>query len=156
MRKILNWAGTGLVAVIGIGVGWASLLFLISPMFHSSEPGFAQGLIPYGSGLDLEVDRRLTAALEQKFPAGTKEIQLKTILYLQGFRSVLPLLAICEPRELLPFSERSALCDDWLNNTLKYSWDTDIGCRPAITVKWTTNRQAEVTTVNGYYQGGCR
>jgi hypothetical protein len=154
MRRILNWAGAGLIAVVGIGGGWASLYFLISPFFHFSEPAFAERLVPENEAIvmDRDVDHRLTAALEQRFPPGTKESQLKIILYLQGFRSVLPLPVSCD----IPVpNDRSAICDDEdVNQTLKYIWHTGIKCRHAISVRWTANSQAELRTVNGYYRGG--
>ena len=155
MKRVLDWAGAGLVAIVGMGLGLTSL-FLIRPYFHSSEPAFAEGLVPNNQAIiiDRDVDDRLTAALKQKFPPGTKESWLKMILYLQGFRSVPPISLNCDPGDyLLPY-DKSAICDEHVDATLKYIWYTDVKCRHGISVRWATNGQAQVEALSGYYRGG--
>ncbi|MGA2293025.1 hypothetical protein [Bradyrhizobium sp.] len=109
----------------------AATLFVFSPAaLHSRPPPIAQG----EDWFHFEAaSRKLTEVLQSKFPVGSRDDILKSILLDQGFR----------PEQ-----------KDKRKRTLVYEWG-GLGCVESISVVWSSDELGALTHVEGSYHGAC-
>jgi hypothetical protein len=122
----------------------------LGPLFSNSHPpATADGLFTsWDSRLWGEDHRKFIAILEQKFPVGTNEAQLKSTLLSQGFK---PATARnCEPESNVyhrcpPHDQRKGL---------SYAWNS-FPCGQFIEVWWTAGDSGDINWISGNHFGGC-
>jgi hypothetical protein len=133
-----------------------ALLFIGHLFATKTPPQIAEGLIPESGKVDREeIDRKLTAVLEQHFPAGTSEHALTTILLAQGFQPMPPPPSNCVPQgQRMPVGVVYSQCYD-PTNTLKYRWNRGLVCGETITVKWQRDDRMQIAQLKGYYDLAC-
>jgi hypothetical protein len=170
MRRLLRWVLIGVVSIVVVAVVSfiAALIFLPQARMFAvpvaswllfakkPPPAFAERLIPSAGPLDSPaISRKLTAALEEKFPLGAKADDLKRFLISQGFRSLKPPPANCVPAgQSAPVGVAYVNCYD-INNRLEYHWNAGMVCGETIVVHWSANGREELTHLAGGYQAAC-
>jgi hypothetical protein len=164
MKRIGKWILIAFALVVGAG----AILLLLNPgtsvlfaaIFFAdvSDPGpppVAEGQITGYGGWE-EGGRKLSAVLERRFPNGTPESNLISVLLGQGFQSLPPRPTYClPPGQAAPNNTcPSAEDDEKRKRTLEYTWANGI-CRNSISIVWTADDRGEITHVQGGYGGGC-
>jgi hypothetical protein len=135
---------------------------LIAPLLNNSRPPpIAQGVITKEDWPHFETaSKKLTETLQSKFPVGSREEVLKSILLGQGFRSVEPPPSNCiPPGQDVPVGVIFYRCltpeqEEQRRRTLVYKWGGGI-CTEFIHVIWSRDELGTLTHVEGRYYGAC-
>jgi len=169
MKRIGKWILIAFALVIG---AVAVLLYLkpqmlltaaiiVTMLFNPGPPPIAEGQITSNEWMHWEEGgRRLTAVLERRFPNGTPESSLKSVLLKQGFHSIPPPPADClPPGQVAPVGVIYLTCltadqKEKLERTLKYTWGNGV-CSEFVQVMWSADDGGEITHVQGSYYGAC-
>jgi len=170
MKRIGKWILIAFALVVGAVVVLLLLnpgtTFLFAAIFLAmlSNPGpppIAEGQITSNEWMNWEEGgRKLTAVLERRFPIGTRESDLKSVLLTQGFRPVPPPPADClPPGQVAPLGVIYNTCltadqKEKLERTLKYTWGNGV-CSEFVQIMWSANDRGEITRVQGSYYGVC-
>jgi len=95
------------------------------------------------------VSRKFTALLEQQFPAGTLESQLRSKLMAKGFKSPPPSFGNeCQrPIQIEPIGTVSLTCS-YPANVLRYGWGVGLICGASLSVMWSTEDRVDLTGVH--------
>jgi hypothetical protein len=158
-----------IVLVVGFAILFAvsreaavAVLFVAALLIHplianTRPPPIAAGLIAtenwHHPG---EISRKLTAVLEQAFPAGSGEAALKSALQRQGFKPVAdsktPMCAVGATPAGVEVFQPCAVADP--SRVLLYKWST-FPCGSTITIRWTTRDNGAVARIDGQYDARC-
>ncbi len=169
MKRIGKWALTAFALLAGA----FAVLFVVKPdtllvaaillamLLNPGPPAIAQGQI---TGADWnhweEGGRKLTAVLEQRFPDGTPESDLKSVLLKQGFRPIPPPRPDClPPGQQAPVGVVFTNCPtadqkEKLKRTLEYRWSSGV-CNEFVQIWWSVGDRQAITRVQGSYYGAC-
>jgi hypothetical protein len=122
---------------------------------NSHPPAIADGLFTsWDWRLWGDDDRKFTAILEQKFPIGTNEAQLKSTLLGQGFKATPPRDCL-PPGQPAPIGKAIHRCPSHdQSKELRYKWSR-LHCGQFVTIWWKANDNGEITQINGIHFGGC-
>ena len=124
-------------------------------------PPIAQGAITKEDWPHFEAaSRKLTEVLQSKFPVGSREDILKSILLDQGFRPIVPPPSNCiPPGQQVPVGVVFHQCltpeqEEKRKRTLVYKWGGGV-CIDSISVIWSSDELGALTYVEGGYYGAC-
>jgi hypothetical protein len=134
----------------------------IAPLLNNTRPPpIAQGVITKEDWPHFETaSKKLTEAVQSKFPVGSSEVILKSILLGQGFRSVEAPPSNCiPPGQDVPVGVIFYRCltpeqEERRKRTLVYKWGGGI-CTESIYVIWSRDELGTLTHVEGHYYGAC-
>ena len=130
---------------------------LVFPLFGNTHPPamFDADIASMWLKWD-EGSRKITAHLQQKFPAGTTEATLKSALARQGFKPMPPPRADCVPAgQHMPIGKTYTTCSTRdPSKTLIYKWSGGV-CTSTISVRWDTNDDKVITKLDSSYYAGC-
>ena len=139
----------------------AMILLIASLLNNSKPPPIAQGVITELDPPRFETaSKKLTEALQSKFPIGSREEIFKSSLLGQGFRSVEPPPSNCiPPGQHAPVGVVVYRCltpeqEEQRKRTLVYRWSGGI-CSDSIYVTWSSDELGALTHVVGRYHGVC-
>jgi hypothetical protein len=135
---------------------------LVAPLFNNSKPPpIAQGVITKEDWPRFEAaSKKLTEALQLKFPVGSSEEALKSVLLAQGFRNIEPPPSNCiSPGQAVPVGVTFTRCltpqqEEQRKRTLVYEWGNGV-CGEKIFVIWSSNDLGALNDVKGHYSGVC-
>jgi hypothetical protein len=134
---------------------------LIAGLLNSGPPPIAQGVITKEDWPHFEAaSRKLTEVLQSKFPVGSREDILKSILLDQGFRPIVPPPSNCiPPGQQVPVGVVFHQCltpdqEEKRKRTLVYKWGGGV-CIDSISVIWSSDELGALTYVEGGYYGAC-
>jgi hypothetical protein len=138
------------------------LNILIAPLLNNSRPPpIAEDVILKEDWPHFEAaSKKLTRAVQSKFPVGSREDALKSVLLEQGFQSVGPSPSNCiPPGQQEPVGVIFNRCltleqEEQRRRTLVYRWGGGI-CSESIYVIWSSDELGELTHVEGIYHGVC-
>jgi hypothetical protein len=106
--------------------------------------------------------RRFTAAVQQRFPIGSKQNLLEIELLKQGFHHLPESLAKCRGwNESVPIGVETIDCPSWDRNWnprhhLSYDFTGPmIVCGRNVAVVWSSDQAGNITHVEGYYNITC-
>jgi len=139
-----------------------AIILLIALLLNDSRPPpIAQGVITELDSPRFETaSKKLTEALQSKFPIGSREEILKSSLLGQGFRSVEPPPSNCiPPGQHVPIGVIFYQCltpaqEEQRKRTLVYKWGGGI-CTEFVYVTWSSDELGTLTHVGGRYYGAC-
>jgi hypothetical protein len=130
---------------------------LVYPLFGTTHPPpmFEADLAGMWNKWD-EASRKITARLQEQFPAGMTEAVLKSTLIKQGFKPLPPPPADCVPAgQQMPVGKTYRPCPTSdPSKTLTYRWGGGV-CTSTISVRWETNSDKAITKVTGGYNAAC-
>jgi hypothetical protein len=131
-----------------------SVAIILANLRNPGPPPIAEGQI--NGNNSREVSRKLTAVLERRFPNGTPESELKSVLLEQGFYSLPPRPAFCPPYGQAAPNPTclSADEDEKRKRTLNYKWSDGV-CSHSVSIVWSADVRGEITDVQGNYSVGC-
>ena len=155
--KCRIWA----LAAVGTGIAALSVIYsqeirnVVDPLWSAitanrNPPQMAAGHLSEDDWSDRSnVSRKFTALLEQQFPAGTLESQLRSKLASEGFRSPPPSFRNeCQrPIQIEPIGTVSITCS-YPANVLRYDWGVGFICRASLHVMWSTEDRVDLTGVH--------
>jgi hypothetical protein len=167
-------AGIWFVAILALFAAIISGLFifhptarlvmsvLIAPLLNNSgPPPIAQGVITKEDRLHFQAaGKKFTETLQSRFPIGSREDVLKSILLGQGFRSAKSPPPNCIPLgQPVPVGVVFYRCptpqeEEQRKRTLVYEWTNGI-CGQTLFVIWSSNELGALTDVRGHYSGAC-
>jgi hypothetical protein len=98
--------------------------------------------------------RKMSEVLATKFPTGTTEARLVQELRREGFEFPPPPPNNCIPRGETPSAGRVVSCYD-PTKMLEYTWSIGLVCRNFITLRWSTDSDAKITRLEGFFNPGC-
>jgi hypothetical protein len=169
VKRIGKWVLIALALIFAA----LAILFLVKPdtllvaaiiltmLFNPGPPPIAEGQITSNEWMHWEEGgRKLTAVLERRFPNGTPEFDLKSVLLKQGFHPVPPPPADCLPPGQIPpvgVIYRTCLTADQkekLERTLEYTWGNGV-CTEFVQVWWSVDDRHDITQAQGSYYGAC-
>ncbi len=173
MVKCRVWA----LAAAGTGIAALSVIYseeirnVVDPLWSAIVANrhppqmVAANLSEDGWSDQSNVGRKFTALLEQQFPAGTLESQLRSKLMAEGFKSPPPSSrSECQrPIQIEPIGTVSITCS-YQANILRYDWGVGVICGASLTVMWSTEdgvdltgvpRRPRIARVVGKYYGAC-
>jgi hypothetical protein len=151
--------GTALAVLIVINPGAAIILFAmrVFPLFGNTSPPpmFEADVAGMWMKWD-EAGRKITAHLQEQFPAGTTEAALKSALARQGFKPLPPPPADCVPPGVqMPIGKTYTPCPTRdPSKALVYRWGGGV-CTSTVSVRWETGGGETVTQVTGGYNAAC-
>jgi hypothetical protein len=162
-----------LLAILALVAATLSGLFVFSPaarlvmgiliagLLYNSPPPIAQGVITKEDWPHFEAaSRKLTKVLQSKFPVGSREDILKSILLGQGFRPIEPPPSNCiRPGQQVPLRVVFQWCltpeqEEKRKRTLEYKWGGGV-CTESVSVIWSSDELGALTHVQGGYHGAC-
>ncbi|MGA9300526.1 MAG: hypothetical protein WA832_07225 [Bradyrhizobium sp.] len=151
--------GGGLAVLFIINPGATIILFtmLVFPLFGNTKPPSLFEADIAGMWTKwYEAGRKITAHLQQQFPAGTTEATLKSALTRQGFKPLPPPPADCVPSGVqIPIGKIYTSCPTRdPSKTLVYEWSGGV-CTSTVSVRWETDVGETITQVNGNYYAAC-
>ncbi len=170
MKRSAIW----FLAILALVAATLSGLFVFSPtarlvmgiliaglLNDSRPPPIAQGAITKEDWPHFEAaSRKLTEILQSKFPVGSREDILKSILLDQGFRPIEPPPSNCiPPGQQVPVGVVFYQClnpeqEEKRKRTLAYKWGGGV-CIESISVVWSSDELGALTHVEGGYYGAC-
>jgi hypothetical protein len=169
MKRIGKWV----LIAFALVVGALAVLFFVKPetfvvaaiilamLLNPGPPPIAEGQITSSDWRkSTEINHKLTAVLERRFPNGTSETDLESVLTKQGFRPVPPPPADCwppgkiEPIGVLHYTCLTADQEAKLKRTLKYSWGDGV-CGEDVWISWSVDGDRAITSVEGRYNMAC-
>jgi hypothetical protein len=169
MKRIGKWV----LIAFALVVGAIAVLFIVKPetflvaaiiltmLLNPGPPPIAEGQITGNEWMHWdEGGRKLTAVLERRFPDGTPESDLRSVLLRQGFHPVPPPPADCwPPGQDAPIGVVHYTCltadqKDKLGRTLQYTWGDGV-CSQFVRVMWSSDGRGTVSQVRGTYHGAC-
>lgn len=134
---------------------------LIAGLLYNSPPPIAQGVITKEDWPHFEAaSRKWTKVLQSKFPVGSREDILKSILLDQGFRPIEPPPSNCiPPGQQVPLRVAFQRCltpeqEEKRKRTLEYKWGGGV-CTESVSVIWSSDELGALTHVQGGYHGAC-
>ena len=165
MKRLAIWV----LATLALVAATLSGLFVFSPtarlviaeMVNSGPPPIAQGVITKEDWPHFAAaSKKLAEVLQSKFPVGSREDVLKSILVGQGFRPADPLPTNCvPPGQQVPVGAVYYLCltpeqEERRKRTLVYKWG-GVVCTESISVMWSSDEHGALTHIEGGYYGAC-
>jgi hypothetical protein len=169
MKRSAIW----FLAILALVAATLSSLFVFSPtarlvmgiliagLFNPGPPPIVQGVITKEDWPHFEAaSRKLTEVLQSKFPVGSREDILKSILLGQGFRPMRPPPSNCiPPGQQVPVGVAFYQCltpeqEEKRRRMLVYEWGGGV-CIESITVVWSSDELGALTHVEGGYYGAC-
>lgn len=163
MKRSAIWflAILALLAVVFSPTARLVMGILIAGLLNSGPPPIAQGVITKEDWPHFEAaSRKLTEVLQSKFPVGSREDILKSILLDQGFRPIVPPPSNCiPPGQQVPVGVVFHQCltpdqEEKRKRTLVYKWGGGV-CIDSISVIWSSDELGALTYVEGGYYGAC-
>ena len=163
MKRSAIWflAILALLAVVFSPTARLVMGILIAGLLYNSTPPIAQGVITKEDWPHFEAaSRKLTEVLQSKFPVGSREDILKSILLDQGFRPIVPPPSNCiPPGQQVPVGVVFHQCltpdqEEKRKRTLVYKWGGGV-CIDSISVIWSSDELGALTYVEGGYYGAC-
>lgn len=165
LKKIsLSVLGVLALVIAGIAVLFPTqtylfALFMITNITANHHPPpLAQGVITDNDWLKWDQgSRKFTAALNKRFPPGTPESEVRTVLDSQGFKNLPPPAPDCIPEGQTPPIGRSyTTCppDDRWKRTMDYRWG-GLPCDQSLSATWFVEKRGRVVRLEGHYGGGC-
>jgi hypothetical protein len=161
------------LAILALGAATLSGLFVFSPtarlvmaiviagIFNSGPPPIVQGVIAKEDWPHFAAaSKKLTEVLKSKFPVGSRQDVLKSILVGQGFRPPDPVPSNCVPSgQQVPVGVVYYRCltpeqEERRKRTLVYKWGGGV-CMESLSVTWSSDDQGALTHVEGGYYGAC-
>jgi hypothetical protein len=137
------------------------LAIIIAEIFNPGPPPIAEGVITKEDWPHFAAaSKKLTEVLQSKFPAGSREDVLKSILASQGFRPADPVPSNCvPPGQQVPIGVVYHQCltpeqQERRKRTLIYKWGGGV-CTESISVVWSSDQHGALTHVEGGYYGVC-
>ena len=148
------------LAAAGTGIAALSVIYsreihsVIDPLWNAMTanrhpPQMVTGHLSEDDWSDRSnVSRKFTALLEQQFPAGTLESQLRSKLMAEGFKSPPPSFGHeCQrPIQIEPIGTVSVTCS-YPVNVLRYDWGVGFICGASLSVMWSSEDGVDLTGV---------
>ncbi|MGY4319839.1 hypothetical protein [Bradyrhizobium sp. JR3.5] len=169
MKRFAIWV----LAALALIAATLSGLFVFSPtarlvmaiaiaeIFDSGPPPIAEGVITKEDWPHFAAaSKKLTEVLQSKFPVGSIEGNLKSILVGQGFRPPDPIPSNCvPPGQQVPVGVAYYQCltpeqEERRKRTLVYKWGGGV-CMESISVIWSSDERGALTHIDGGYYGAC-
>jgi hypothetical protein len=103
-----------------------------------------------------EASRKLSDHVQEQFPAGTPEAELKSRLEKQGFKPLASPRRDCVPAgQAMPAGQTYTPCPTSdPSKILVYRWG-GVVCTETVAVRWTTDSVNAVTQVSARYDAAC-
>jgi hypothetical protein len=137
------------------------IAIVIAGIFNAGPPPIAKGVITKEDWPHFAAaSKKLTEVLQSKFPVGSREDSLKSILAGQGFRQVDPVPSNCiPPGQQAPIGAVYRQCltpeqEEKRRRTLVYKWSGGV-CSESISVTWSSDQRGALTHIEGGYYGAC-
>jgi len=156
----------GCVAIVGAGlvssfVSDSKVRFLLASVVISllendkPPPMFEADLKGRWNKWD-EASRKLSDHVQEQFPAGTPEAELKSRLEKQGFKPLASPRRDCVPAgQAMPAGQTYTPCPTSdPSKILVYRWG-GVVCTETVAVRWTTDSVNAVTQVSARYDAAC-
>jgi hypothetical protein len=169
VKRFAIWA----LAILALVAATLSGLFVFSPtarlvmaiaiaeIFNSGPPPIADGVITKEDWPHFAAtSKKMTEVLQSKFPVGSREDVLKSILVGQGFRPADAVPSNCvPPGQQVPVGVVYYQCltpeqEERRKRTLAYKWGGGV-CTESISVMWSSDERGALTRVEGGYYGAC-
>jgi hypothetical protein len=137
------------------------MAIVIAEMVNSGPPPIARGVITKEDWPDFAAaSKKFTGVLQSKFPIGSREDVLKSILLGQGFRPADPLPSNCvPPGQQVTVGAVYYQCltpdqEEIRKRTLVYKWGGGV-CTESISVMWSSDEHGALSHIDGGYYGAC-
>lgn len=169
MKRIGKW----LLIAFALLVGALAVLFIVKPdtlllaaillamLLNPGPPPIAEGQLAGSNWMHSEeTGRKLTAVLERRFPNGTPESDLTSVLLRQGFRPIPPPRADClPPGQHAPVGVVFTNCPtaeekERQKRALEYRWGNGV-CGDYVQIWWSVDDRQAITRVQGSYNEAC-
>lgn len=171
MGYLFRWAiriSLGIIAVLGVAI---ATIFILNPtgallgiavilqsIFGNTRPPpiAKDQLVGMDWRTGKEASDRLTALLQQEFPAGSSESKLRSTLLSQGFKPPAPPPPDClPPGQDGPLGKVVSHCPTYDRSRVLVYWWGNVACSQTIRVQWSAGGNETIKEVRAIYFMGC-
>lgn len=152
-RNVWKWALplVGVLALVAIG-------FCAQHISNANAPPIADGIDCKGPQDCEKASVAFNVVIHRRFPLGTPENVLRTMLATQGFTEAVTDIKTCTPEgQSGVVGQMMIYCPTWdrnwnPRNLLEYAWG-DIACNRVAHVQWSSNYEGKIKHIEGgiYY-----